>query len=63
MWREGSIAMIANCLAMLLSVGSVAYFVYRDAKRAALIESPSSDAGSEIVKVDDEGTPPKPLDV
>lgn len=52
MWREGSIAMIANSLAMFLSVGSVWWFVRRDKKHATLIEAPTSDAGSDIVKLD-----------
>jgi hypothetical protein len=53
MWREGSIAMIANALAMFLSVLSVAWFARRDNKRQALIEYPStSETASETVKVD-----------
>lgn len=52
MWREGSIAMIANSLAMFLSVGSVWWFIRRDKRHAALIEAPISDASSDIVKVD-----------
>ncbi|PVH78612.1 hypothetical protein DL98DRAFT_516622 [Cadophora sp. DSE1049] len=51
MWREGSIAMIANSLAMFFSMLSVWWFVRRDNKKASLIDTPASDAGSEIVKV------------
>jgi hypothetical protein len=63
MWREGSIAMIANSLAMLLSVASVAWFSYRDKKRAALVEVPGSDAASDVVKVNNDEGIPKALDV
>jgi hypothetical protein len=63
MWREGSIAMIANALAMFLSVLSVAWFARRDKKREALIENPTtSETASETVKVDIEESP-KALDV
>jgi MFS transporter, ACS family, pantothenate transporter len=62
MWREGSIAMIANSLAMFLSVLSVAWFTRRDKKREALIEDLSSETASETVKVDIEENS-KALDV
>jgi NADPH-dependent 7-cyano-7-deazaguanine reductase QueF-like protein len=52
MWREGSIAMIANSLAMFLSVLSVAWFARRDKKRQTLIEDLTSETTSETVKVD-----------
>lgn len=62
MWREGSIAMIANSLAMFFSVLSVWLFVRRDNRKASLIDTPASDAGSEIIKVD-ERPAQKALDV
>jgi hypothetical protein len=55
--------MIANALAMFLSVLSVAWFSRRDKKREALIEDPTtSETASETVKVDIEESP-KALDV
>ena len=54
--------MIANSLAMFLSVLRVAWFARRDKKREALIEDLNSETASETVKVDIEENS-KALDV